>query len=240
MNVQIKTIPGNTLLHTNPKRWVWLYGSFGQFLLVSACKLDDTEILAFIERDIQQGTIPLFLQEGEEPSLRDTVQSAIKWHYRQVNRKSGEPYIEHPLRVAHRLKKEKDKKIAALHDVLEDCNTEDCNVSREDLKQLGYSNEDVTDLETVTKQEVEFEDYPRFTARIVRGSARSIRVKITDLLDNMDLSRIKELTERDLTRTEKYREALRTLWQELLRRNVVPEEYFTDMALREIHSHLSK
>jgi len=54
------------------------------------------------------------------------------------------------------------------------------------------------------------EDYLDFIPRSA-GNAIGRQVKIADLRDNMDLSRIPEPTEKDLKRIEKYKHALAEL-----------------------------
>jgi hypothetical protein len=63
-------------------------------------------------------------------------------------------------------------------------------------------------LNTVTIRENE--DYPDFISRSA-GNAVGRRVKIADLRDNMDLSRIPEPTEKDLRRIGKYKQAMTQL-----------------------------
>jgi hypothetical protein len=57
------------------------------------------------------------------------------------------------------------------------------------------------------------EDYNSFVRRAA-GNPISRAVKIADIQDNMDLSRIANVTTRDLERIEKYRRALALLQPE--------------------------
>ena len=117
--------------------------------------------------------------------------------------KSGAEYILHPLRVMERGKTEIEKICGVLHDVVEDSNW-----TFEALENEGFSNEVISVLRCVTKKS-EDEDYDKFMDRIAQ-SPIAVRVKINDLLDNMDVTRFQELTESDLKRLNKY---LKAYWK---------------------------
>lgn len=55
----------------------------------------------------------------------------------------------------------------------------------------------------------EIEDYDKFIDRVLQNPI-AIRVKINDLLDNMDITRLVELNESDLKRLNKY---LKAYWK---------------------------
>ena len=126
-------------------------------------------------------------------------------HNGQV-RQSGEPYISHPLNVAYILSEmhaDSDTVCAGLlHDVLEDTET-----TREDLLEMGYSEFTVSTIETLTRGEKE--DYDDYIERIIKSNNKiALEVKLADLKHNMDISRIKNPTPKDLERVEKrYRKA---------------------------------
>jgi (p)ppGpp synthase/HD superfamily hydrolase len=90
---------------------------------------------------------------------------------------------------------------------------EDTPVTREYLLDHGYSEEIVKAIEGVTKlpdEENGEEGYIRFVQRAAQNPI-SKQVKIADLTDNMDLSRIAEPTEKDHQRISKYKRALALL-----------------------------
>lgn len=137
------------------------------------------------------------------PSLEDAIKLAVELHQGQVDR-WGQPYILHPLRVMFRLEGEVDQMVGILHDVIEDT-----DLTFEDLRRMGYSEEVITALEGVTRREEE--TYEAFVARS-EAHPVSRRVKLADLEDNMDLRRsVGELTDRDLDRLNRYLRA----WQRL-------------------------
>ncbi|MEA2907849.1 MAG: hypothetical protein QOI12_5236 [Alphaproteobacteria bacterium] len=119
-----------------------------------------------------------------------------------VTDKASAPYIDHPLRVMATVEGEEAKIVAVLHDIIEDCNPP---WSAEKIKAEGFSNAVMAGLDAVTRREGE--DYNSFVLRAC-ANPNGRKVKIADLTDNMDLSRISNPTPRDHARTEKYRAAL--------------------------------
>jgi len=86
-----------------------------------------------------------------------------------------------------------------LHDVLEDC-----PITPEQLRGEGFSEEVLAALLALTK--VAGEDYPAFIRR-AGANPLARQVKLADLAENSDLSRIPEPGAEDLRRLEKYRQA---------------------------------
>ena len=128
---------------------------------------------------------------------------AIRAHEGQKD-KLGREYVMHPIRVAERCKDPKAKIVALLHDTLEDT-----DVTGEYLREQGFPEEIVEGILSVTKQEGEtYEEFVR------RASINPIgkEVKMADLEDNMDIRRLKEITDEDVKRLRKYLRA----WQYLM------------------------
>ena len=123
---------------------------------------------------------------------------AIKHHKEQVD-KAGQPYILHPLRLMMSLDQDVEKIVAVMHDIVEDT-----EITLEDLRNEGFSKDVIDAIECVTKKEGE--DYDSFIDRISQYSLAT-KVKLADLEDNMDLSRLSEVTDKDLERLEKYKKA---------------------------------
>jgi (p)ppGpp synthase/HD superfamily hydrolase len=115
--------------------------------------------------------------------------------------KGGKSYILHPLRVMLSVgDSEVTQIVAVLHDVVEDTSW-----TMDALREEGFSEEVLEGIDAVTHQEGEsYEDF------IDRAASNPIGrcVKIADLKDNMDLSRISNPTDQDYARVEKYRAAL--------------------------------
>lgn len=133
-------------------------------------------------------------------TLERAIAIAVAAHAGQVD-KAGIPYILHPLRVMLALPSNDARIVGVLHDVCEDCPGWDFDR----LRREGFSETVIESLRAVTK--IEGESYDDF---IHRASQNTIgrSVKIADLTDNSDLSRIAEPTDRDRERIAKYSRAL--------------------------------
>ncbi len=119
--------------------------------------------------------------------------------------KAGAPYILHPLRVMSRVQGEAQQMAAILHDVVEDT-----PITLEQLRELGFPADVVDAVGALTKRRDEKEDYFAFVERAGRHQvARS--VKLADIEDNMDLSRIVAPTKKDHARVARYRRARKLL-----------------------------
>jgi (p)ppGpp synthase/HD superfamily hydrolase len=136
-------------------------------------------------------------------NLERAIAIATEAHAGQVD-KAGAPYISHPLRVMRVQDSEEARIVAVLHDVVEDCS----GWTFKRLEGEGFSPQVIEALRLVTK--IDGEDYSDFVLRAA-GNPISRAVKLADLKDNMDLSRIAHVTDRDLERIEKYRRAVALL-----------------------------
>ncbi|MCB5411505.1 phosphohydrolase [Pseudogemmobacter faecipullorum] len=134
--------------------------------------------------------------------LDRAIQIAATAHAGQMDR-GGQPYILHPLRVMLGASTADERVVAVLHDVVEDSDW-----TLEQLRAEGLTDAQASGLQAVTKRDGE--DYPDFIDRAGRDPLGRA-VKILDLRDNCDLTRIKELSSRDLERLEKYQRALAQL-----------------------------
>ncbi|MDD5946003.1 MAG: HD domain-containing protein [Clostridia bacterium] len=121
--------------------------------------------------------------------------------------KAGKPYIFHPLRVMLNAEGDENVKCAAvLHDVLEDT-----AITVADLEAAGFGENIITALKLLTR--TPDDDYMEYVKRLKNNSIAKA-VKLADLADNMDMSRIPSPTERDFARLEKYKCALEILKNE--------------------------
>lgn len=128
---------------------------------------------------------------------------ATSAHEGQVD-KAGKPYIDHPMRVMNMGKTVEEKIAGVLHDVVEDSDW-----TFEMLEKEGIPKDVLDALRCVTKLS-EDEDYDHFIER-VKTNPLAVKVKINDLKDNMDITRLGEVTEKDLARLNKYIRAYRQL-----------------------------
>ena len=126
---------------------------------------------------------------------------ASEYHIMQTDR-SGKPYVEHPKTVAAGVEGVNAKCVALLHDVLEDTDIE------EELLYKYFPAEIVGCVKILTKQKDE--DYFTYIGRVSSNSLCR-EVKLSDLRHNMDLSRLRTVTEDDLKRQEKYKKAYKIL-----------------------------
>lgn len=140
----------------------------------------------------------------KKPTLEDAILLATKLHKGQVD-KIGEPYILHPLAVMLMGENENEHMVGVLHDIMEDC-----GITSEHLKMVGYSKKIIKALELLTKLPKEEKDYSAFISRIAEsGNKLAISVKINDIKNNLEIKRFPErATEKDFKRREKYLAAI--------------------------------
>ncbi len=119
-------------------------------------------------------------------------------HAGQVD-KAGADYITHPLRVCDAVIGEDAKIVAVLHDVVEDSDW-----TLDGLREEGFSDAVVDAVDALTHRADE--DY--FDAvRRARDNDLARTVKLADLDDNSDRTRLGTVTEDDERRLRKYAEA---------------------------------
>nr|WP_222592231.1 GTP pyrophosphokinase [Paenibacillus xylanexedens] len=137
--------------------------------------------------------------------IESAIFVALQAHKRQLD-KGGHAYILHPLAVMNRVESMEEKIVAVLHDVIEDS-----EVTIEELRGLGFSEEILTAIQLLTRStEDSYEEFIENTT--TNRTARN--VKIADIKENMNISRIKNPTQEDYNRLEKYRKALERLERE--------------------------
>lgn len=111
--------------------------------------------------------------------------------------KGGMPYILHIEYVYKHVSSVNEKIVALLHDVIEDK-----NVTKEDLLEIGFPKKIVEDVVILTRvRPMEYSDY--IDKLIKKGSVEALHVKLADLENNMDLTRIKNPTVKDYERVKK-------------------------------------
>lgn len=140
-------------------------------------------------------------------TLERAIQIATEAHRGQVD-KVGNDYILHPLRVMELGNSLEEKVVGILHDVVEDTDW-----TFERLADEGFSPIVLDALRCVTKLS-ENEPYDHFISR-VQANPIAIAVKLNDLSDNMDIRRLKTLTEKDFIRLQKYHKAYWRLKEEM-------------------------
>ncbi|WP_102958003.1 HD domain-containing protein [Mangrovicella endophytica] len=132
--------------------------------------------------------------------FKRALEIATEAHAGQID-KAGAPYIAHVQRVAAACHGADEKIVAILHDVVEDC--EDWPLSR--LKAEGFSDRIVAGVDAMTRRPGE--DYFEFVRRAIANPLARI-VKRADLLDNLDKTRLQNVSDDTQTRMARYTEAL--------------------------------
>jgi len=132
--------------------------------------------------------------------LGKAIALAAKVHENQTD-KGGHAYILHPLRVMNSLGST-DKElcaIAVLHDAIEDS-----DLTEDDLRRQGFPERVVVGVAAMSRRPGE--TYETFIERC-SCNVDARRVKLEDLRDNSDITRLKGIGKKDLARIEKYHKA---------------------------------
>ena len=117
------------------------------------------------------------------------LEIALEAHKGQVD-KAGECYILHPLRLMSKMNNDFERAVALLHDVIEDS-----FYSPEKLQERGIPSEVIEAVLCLTKKNSE--SYEEF---IIRAKTNKLAraVKKVDLEDNINILRLKEVSQKDL------------------------------------------
>ena len=135
------------------------------------------------------------------PLTKKAIKVAYEAHKDQYD-KAGVPYINHPLHLAESMDDEYTTIAALLHDVVEDT-----DITLDDLTK-EFPKEVIDALKLLTHHKgVPYMDY---VAKIKTNDIAKA-VKIADLKHNSDLTRLDNITDKDLERIKKYQEALELL-----------------------------
>jgi len=142
--------------------------------------------------------------------LQEAIELARRAHAGQTD-KAGAPYFGHLERVMNGVSGDDLKIIAILHDSIEDSNVDSpIHITRTYLIEAGYPAHVVEAIEALTKrpeEEDSDEGYMRFIARAAQNPLAR-QVKMADLRDNMDRTRIALIADSDLQRWAKYERAM--------------------------------
>lgn len=130
--------------------------------------------------------------------LGTAIRVASEAHHKILD-KGGSAYILHPIRVMLRLRSEDPEimGIAVSHDVLEDSKDHE----EGDLRREGYTERMVIALKLLDHRDGS--TYPVYIERM-RDNLDAILVKMEDLRDNSDITRLKGVRDKDIERVIKY------------------------------------
>lgn len=121
--------------------------------------------------------------------------------------KGGKPYFNHLVRVAENFKEDDFLySIAMLHDLLEDCK----EWNEKSLRCL-FKDSIVDTIVLLTRKKNQ--DYFEYI-NAISESSWATKIKLADLKDNMDITRLNEVTEKDIERLNKYIKAYKILKNE--------------------------
>ena len=127
---------------------------------------------------------------------------AKKAHLGQKD-KGGNDYIEHPKAVASMMDTDIEKAVVYLHDVVEDT-----KISFDDLKEYGFPNQIIEAVKALTKQKNE--SYDVYIDRVIKNPIAK-KVKLADMKHNSDITRIKNPSQKDYDRCQKYLDKIQYL-----------------------------
>lgn len=172
-----------------------------------ALKKVEGQIAEFVAEHGDKWTGDVKLSSMSSPKVAKALLFAYKAH-EGVERKSGEPYVNHPLRVAKRLQDAGFDSnvicVAILHDAVEDS-----DLTLDDLREAGFNEMIVSGVDSVTKRDGE-----EYMDAVARASAHPIGrlVKLSDNLDNSSPEQLAPFNEeRKLRAIRKYTPAKKML-----------------------------
>lgn len=137
-----------------------------------------------------------------EEQYNTALAIAESFHRGQTD-KAGKPYIEHVTRVSSKCDTLEERIAGLLHDIVEDT---ECTL--EHLQKVGFNSNIIEAISLLTR--VKGQRYTKYIANISRNSIAR-EVKLRDLEDNMDTTRLKSIIKKDEERQIKYRKAYKTL-----------------------------
>jgi (p)ppGpp synthase/HD superfamily hydrolase len=126
---------------------------------------------------------------------------AARVHAKQL-RKDGTPYYAHPVAVAIMCDTKEEKIVALLHDTIEDT-----DLTFDDLREIGFTEEIIRAVDSVTKRP--YETYGEFILRSKENEIGRV-VKIADIKHNTQDQSALDPDEADFL-TTRYTKALKVL-----------------------------
>ncbi len=114
--------------------------------------------------------------------------------------KAGKPYILHCLRVMHAVDQNDEElmSIAIMHDLVEDSNGV---YTVQILRELGFSERVCEAVKLLTHDPLmPYDEY----IKLIATNKDATKVKLADLIDNSNITRLKGLRKKDFERMEKY------------------------------------
>ncbi|MGP4993733.1 HD domain-containing protein [Glutamicibacter ardleyensis] len=147
--------------------------------------------------------------------------------HRGTHRKNGEPYINHPLRVAQLVSQYPAETIAValLHDTVEDT-----ELTVADLRVL-FPKSLCSSVESLTH--ADDEDYVESIERVCKGSHDSMIVKLADTLDNSSIAQLECFDEAKRARKiAKYSKARKAILAVISNQNPLRDRLNDELTIR--------
>ena len=137
-------------------------------------------------------------------NTKKAINIAYNAHMGQID-KFGIPYIFHPMHLAEQMDSEEECIVAILHDVVEDT-----EITFDQLEE-DFSETVIEALKLLTHDKsVPYNDY----IKNLKNNHIAKKVKLADLKHNSDTSRLEHITQKDIIRLKKYKNALKILLEE--------------------------
>ncbi len=136
------------------------------------------------------------------------IELALRVHRGQRD-KHGAPYILHPLRVGLRARNDVEMIAGFLHDAVEDSRGRgEVEVTLDMLRAMGFPDEIVITVDHLTKLEIDGreEEWEPYIDRVMQHES-AMRLKLLDLEQNMDTTRISRFNNSDSDRLTRYVDA---------------------------------
>lgn len=148
--------------------------------------------------------------EQELAGLERAIEIATHAHAGDTD-KGGETYIRHPLRVMRAMDTDEERIVAVLHDVVEDSEWTLNKIEEEFDEEVR---EAVACLTKDEEKREQMDDTTYYLTEFIPKAADNEiarKVKQADVKDNIDITRLPEVSEDDLPRLQKYQKALQQL-----------------------------
>ena len=140
----------------------------------------------------------------------------VKRLFKDILDKGGNSYLNHLYYVSNSFEDVDMKSIGLLHDIIEDT-----IITANDLREIGF-NQEIVDVVSIISRNND-ESYNGYIDRILKSNNyKAINIKMIDMKHNMDLSRIKNPTGKDIERIErKYKPQYKKIIEYLKKENEI-------------------
>ncbi len=133
-----------------------------------------------------KGLVVVFTEEKlkyyKSLSIYKRSKELVELLFKDKKDKSGCPYLHHLEKVSEDFEDERIKAMALMHDTLEDT-----NLTKEDLENLGYDSSFINVIELLTNTYKTYDEY--IDKLLSSNNIEAIKIKLKDVLHNMDISR---------------------------------------------------